>query len=269
MLGQLNMNGMDKVEVSIERIKTFEPTEGYYLAFSGGKDSIVVKYLCEQAGVKFDAHYNVTSVDPPELIYYMREYHKDVQFEFPRDRDGNRITMWNLIPKRLMPPTRLIRYCCAELKERGGEGRFVMSGVRWAESARRKNQRAGLEIDKGEKFRDKVDPDNPDNADWFETCITKRKHMLNPIIDWTDADVWEYIKINNIPYCKLYDEGYKRLGCIGCPMSSKQDEELERYPKYKQAYIKAFDRMIQARNEKEKDTEWKTGVEVMDWWISE
>lgn len=96
------------------------------------------------AGVKYDAHYNVTSVDPPELIRFIREYHPDVAFEYPEDKDGNRVTMWNLIPKVKMPPTRIARYCCRVLKEGGGDGRFVITGVRWAESNRRKRQgRAG------------------------------------------------------------------------------------------------------------------------------
>ena len=180
---------------------------------SGGKDSIVIKHLCEQAGVKFDAHYNVTSVDPPELIHYMRDYHKDVQFEFPKDNDGKRVTMWNLIPKNLMPPTRLVRYCCSALKEGGGEDRFCVMGVRWAESARRKNQRSGLEVNTGKKRRELLDPDNPDQ-EMIHLCPTKSKKILNPIIDWTDDEVWEYIKSNNIPYCKLYDEGFKRIGCL-------------------------------------------------------
>lgn len=94
MLNQLNMSGLDRVEVAIKRLQTFEPPEGYYLAFSGGKDSVVIKALADMAGVKYDAHYNVTSVDPPELIQFVREHHTDVKWEFPRDKDGNRITMW-------------------------------------------------------------------------------------------------------------------------------------------------------------------------------
>lgn len=100
MLGQLNMAGLNKVETAIERLKTFEPPEGYYLAFSGGKDSVVIKGLADMAGVKYDAHYNLTTVDPPELVQFIKEYHKDVSVEIPRYKDGTRITMWNLIVKK-------------------------------------------------------------------------------------------------------------------------------------------------------------------------
>ena len=106
MLNQLNMAGKDKVEVAIERFRTFEPPEGYYIAFSGGKDSVVIKALADMAGVKYDAHYNVTSVDPPELVRFVKEQHPDVAFDYPLDKEGRAITMWNLIPRNTMPPTR-------------------------------------------------------------------------------------------------------------------------------------------------------------------
>lgn len=162
------MTGLkEKVDKAIERIKVFENSakkhgdgNGYYLAFSGGKDSVVTKALMDMAGVAYDAHYRVTSVDPPELVHFIKEKYPDVIFEYPRYDDGTRITMWNLIPKKLMPPTRIARYCCAALKEDGGDGRFTVTGVRWAESVNRaKNQ--GLVTVK-DKRSQKVIGDNPD-----------------------------------------------------------------------------------------------------------
>ena len=78
----------DKVKNSIEALKTFEPPEGYYVAFSGGKDSVVVKALCDMAGVKYDAHYSVTSVDPPELVRFIKEKYPDVSRDIPRSREA-------------------------------------------------------------------------------------------------------------------------------------------------------------------------------------
>lgn len=145
---QLNLNGMDKVETAIQRYRTFEPEDGYYLAFSGGKDSCVIKALADMAGVKYDAHYNITSVDPPELVRFIKEKHPDVILDrayWSKDYKnenlrGKPITMWNLIPEKKMPPTRIVRYCCAALKEHQGEGRFVVTGVRHAESVKRSHR---------------------------------------------------------------------------------------------------------------------------------
>lgn len=283
MIHQLNMQGKDKVQVAIDRLKAFEPPEGYYLAFSGGKDSVVIKALADMAEVKYDAHYNLTSVDPPELVHFIKEKHPDVVIDRPKDKDGNQVTMWNLIPKKRIAPTRIARYCCQELKEHGGDGRMTITGVRWAESANRKNNQGHITVMKGgkqdldklvgsgnftETLRGGVvlNNDNEESRKMVEQCYKLSKTVVNPIIDWLDSDVWEFIHEYEIPYCKLYDEGYKRLGCIGCPMSTHQSEKLERYPKYKQAYIRAFDRMIEAFTDKSK-CGWKTGEDVYKWWI--
>jgi phosphoadenosine phosphosulfate reductase len=267
MIDQLNIYGLDKVEVAIGRIKQIEPRGGsWYLAFSGGKDSCVIKALCDMAGVKYDAHYRVSSVDPPELIRFIKEKHPDVSMDFPRDKDGKVITMWNLIPKKHMPPTRMVRYCCKYLKEDGGKDRDKITGVRWAESVRRKNNRSGLEIEEGHKDRTKLDPDNMDE-DMVRYCMQSKGFILNPIIDWTTDEVWEFIHRYNIPYCKLYDEGFSRLGCIGCPMATPKEKEREfkKYPKFKEAYIRAFDRMIQHQIEGGySETKERRTLEVVD-----
>lgn len=153
MIHQLNMYGKDKVQVAIERLQAFEPHEGYYLAFSGGKDSVVIKKLADLAGVKYDAHFVHTSVEHPELIKFVKENFADVNIEFPRDKDGNRVTMWNLIPKKSYPPTRMVRYCCEALKEQASNGRMTITGVRWAESPNRKKNQGEVTIMKGGKAK--------------------------------------------------------------------------------------------------------------------
>lgn len=135
-----------KIDVGIQRLQAFCPSEGYYLAFSGGKDSVVCKRLLEMSGCKFDAHYRVTSVDPPELVRFIKDVHGDVLREIPHYSDGSPITMWNLIPKRGMLPTRINRYCCAALKESGGDGRKTVTGVRWYESKNRKDNQGAVTI---------------------------------------------------------------------------------------------------------------------------
>lgn len=272
-IGQLNIYGQDKVEVAIERFKNFEPPEGYFLAFSGGKDSSVILALAKMAGVKFDAHYTLTSVDPPEVVRFIKDNHPEVIFDIPKWPEnyknpklaGKRMTMWNLIPEKKMPPTRIVRYCCSELKESRGEGRFVVTGVRHQESARRAT-RAGLELAKRKSHRmENFDPDNPSQG-LIHNCMKHARRHLNPIIDWTTDEVWEFIHKYNVPYCCLYDQGFHRLGCIGCPMGTVEHRkmEFERWPKYKQAYIHAFERMIAQREYVGYENICKTGDELAE-----
>ena len=278
-----------KLEIAIQRLKSFEPPEGYFLAFSGGKDSQCIYHLAQMAGVKFEAHYHVTSVDPPELIYFIREYYPDVIFDVPHDRNGKRISMWSLIRNAKMPPTRIMRYCCERLKETNNDGRMTVTGVRWAESARRRaNQGVAVIVGKPkttQKMADELgvdynisksdslvmNEDNDENRRLAEFCYRTRKMLLNPIVDWTDDEVWEFLNdIVKMPHCCLYDEGYKRIGCIGCPMASVKGRkrEFERYPKFRALYVRAFDRMIE-NYEKKTDRGWQNGEEVMRWWLNE
>lgn len=214
--------------------------------------------------MKFDAHYAVTSVDPPELVRFIKQNYPDVHFERQYYPDGKPITMWSLIASHTLPPTRKVRYCCAKLKEPGGKGRIVVTGVRWAESANRKKTHGLVDFHGKPKGTQKIaeeiganyklnkheevimNDDNDEERRMVEQCYRTRKTMVNPIVDWTDDDVWEFLNGNNIPHCSLYDEGFKRLGCIGCPLSGSKNMicDFERWPKYKELYIKAFQKMI-------------------------
>lgn len=235
-------NYTDKIITSINRFKAFEPEEGYYLAFSGGKDSCVIKALADMAGVKYDAHYNMTTIDPPELVQFIKEFHSDVIIDRPEKSFFQEMQYRGF-------PQRQSRWCCQVLKENGGGGRFVITGVRWAESYKRSKRRM------------------------VESCYRDvRKQYLNVIIDWTESDVWEFIKSQNIPYCKLYDEGWKRIGCLFCPMSgSRRKMEVERYPKFKKAFELNFEKLYQKRKASGASSisRWNSGKEMFEWWINE
>ena len=227
---------VDKVKTAIKRLKEFEPPEGYYLAFSGGKDSIVIKKLADMSGVKYDAHYSVTTIDPPDLIYFMRKYYKDVKWERPKNH-----FLTELVKRGF--PQRHRRWCCAVYKETGGSGRHVITGIRWAESSQRKNR------------------------NMVETCLKDgTKHYINIIIDWADDDVWDFIKQNKMPYCKLYDEGFKRLGCVMCPMNRTREREAHRYPGMRRAFIKAFEKMYAKKKAEGKTSvdRWENGKDMFE-----
>jgi phosphoadenosine phosphosulfate reductase len=228
------------------------------LAFSGGKDSIAAYMMAVESGIEFIPIYSLTSVDPPELVQFIlkifnpwaksKGYPEVILNKYNKwksgKNEGKLKTMWALLSNRAMPPTRIARYCCDELKERTGEiGDTVITGIRWEESKQRSEQQM--------------------------VNFYKGKIMVRVIVDWSEVEVWSYILENNIPYCKLYDEGWDRLGCIGCPLGSNQKRELAAYPKYKKLYLRSFNNMIKYRRFKGKETEWRTGEDVMKWWLGD
>jgi phosphoadenosine phosphosulfate reductase len=195
------------------------------------------------AGVKFDAHFNLTTVDPPELVRFVKQNYPNVQIHRPEK------TMWKLIETN-GPPSRIFRFCCRELKETGGAGRVVVTGVRWQESTKRAKRRM------------------------IETCYQdSTKQFFNPIIDWDVSEVWEFLNDQGISHCSLYDEGFSRIGCIGCPMSGVKGfkRDFERWPKYHAAYLRAFARMLKGRLERGNPWRGKpetTAEQVMAWWAN-
>lgn len=255
----------NKIEKAIDRLKfAYDMSEkqslgALYVAFSGGKDSVCIAELCRLSGVPYELHYNMTGIDPPDVINFMKEnYPYLIWHKFEK-------SMFQLIVEKHLPPTRLIRFCCSELKERGGKGRMCVTGVRWSESTRRKKTRKYFETFDKEKM---LFNDNEEERELFEQCNLKGKFVVNPIIDWTENDVWEFIHKQKLPYCSLYDVGFTRIGCIGCPMAPlhQREKAFERWPGFKKAYIKTFELMLDKMPNKEKCT-WKTGEDVFNWWL--
>jgi len=240
-----DLYGYDKVAIALDRIRTFEPEDGYYVAFSGGKDSCVILDLVKRSGVKFDAHYSLTTVDPPELVYFIRRGHPEVKVDRPEQ------TMWELIEKNGLPPLGQSRYCCKSLKESGGIGRFVVTGIRWEESRWRSRRKM------------------------VDHCIKngEKKLFLHPIIDWTSVDVWDYIRDRKLPYCSLYDEGFKRIGCVLCPLSSlnAKQRDIARWPKIAEAYKRALQKGLErkAKTSHPIRGDFKTGEDFFNWWVLE
>lgn len=196
------ISGKTKLETAVERIRYFCAGKKTLVAFSGGKDSQCCYHLCEAAGIDFDTQYSVTRFEPPELIQFIRDNYPAVTFR----RAYKRSLVEEIGDVGL--PNRWFRWCC-EAKHKKTPGYDVaVIGVRAAESARRAHN--------WRIFGQKRD----------------RSFYVCPIFDWTDADVWEYLNGLGVSHCKLYDEGYTRIGCVCCPLApSNMRRDAERWPK--------------------------------------
>lgn len=244
---------------------------------SGGKDSLVNRILTQRAGIPFELQHNHTTADAPETVYYVRQQFKKLEergiscsINMPFYKQIP-VTMWSLIPMKRIPPCRTQRYCCEILKEQGGRNRFITTGVRWSESTKRKNSRGIYETyTKNINHKVILNNDNDDKRKLFERCELKAKHICNPIVDWADRDIWDYIRSEHLEYNPLYDEGFYRIGCIGCPMAGKgQYGEFARFPTYERAYRQAFQRMLEVIWKAGKVTKWKNSDDVFRWWMED
>lgn len=275
---------MDLEQTAIERLKMASDMslrlykQPLVITYSGGKDSDVLLHLAGAAGIPYEVLHSLTTADAPETVWHVRDTFRRLELagvkctiDTHKRQDGTNVTMWNLIPRKLMPPTRWMRYCCAELKEGGGRGRFIATGVRWAESAKRKNRGILETMHSNKEKKIVLMNDNDEKRMLFETCQLKAKRTVNPIVDWEDKDVLDYCTEQKVTMNPLYACGWKRVGCIGCPLASKaaRNEEFARYPKVRAAYIRAFERMILERWKRNLATTWLTGNDVFHTWMED
>lgn len=278
---------MEKEQKAIERIKMASEMSLHHYGkplictYSGGKDSDVMLELFKRSGIPFEAHNSHTTADAPQTVRHIRKKFQDLEqqgitctIEKPTYK-GERTSMWELIPQKLMPPTRKVRYCCKILKENGCANRYIATGVRWDESNYRSKRKEFEKLASKKKDEEKFSTitlmnDNDANRRMSELCMQQNKMVVNPIIDWKHSDIWQYIESEHIEVCDLYKCGYDRVGCIGCPLAGKKRyKEFADFPEYKKLYIHAFDRMLKERKKRGKECKWETGEEVFRWWMED
>ena len=256
-----------KIDYSIDLMRKaeklalqYDSENGFYLAFSGGKDSQTLYHLAVLAGVKFKAHMNLTSVDPPEVIRFVKRNYPYVELIKPK------MSIYDMAIKKHFLPTRLFRWCCAEFKEISGGGTVTLLGIRRQESLKRSKRNEVETSDK--KYSGNFDQFE-EHREKMVTCVKgKDKIMVSPILDWTERDVWEFLnEVVKVPHCELYDKGFNRIGCICCPMSQKKQKlrEIAKYPHVKRNWIKTIQKLIEMGNitRNIKDAEFG-----FNWWIS-
>lgn len=234
--------------------------QGYFVAFSGGKDSQVLLWLVQQAKVKYKAYYSVTTNDPLQNVQFIRKYYKEVIFLHPKDN------FYTLVEKNGLP-LRQMRYCCKVLKESAGAGFATLVGVRREESMRRSKYDFVDVVSRRKEHKERVGGyDLDDIIAVNHQCIKgKDKVLLRPMLDFTEKDVWTIINEFHLPKNPCYEK-VGRVGCIFCPFSSRQT--IERYciefPKVKETLMKSISVFL-----KNKPSIGLSKDEYFDWWLSD
>lgn len=289
-----------KIETSVALLrkaeplaKKYDPENGFFLAFSGGKDSQALYHVAELANVQFKAHFSPTTVDPPQVIRFIRERYPDVEFTKVK------ASMYEVAKKKHIVPTMRLRWCCAEFKEHAGAGRVTLTGIRRAESIKRSKRNAvevsshkfSGDLDAFQKWSEEQIQSHYKNLNQDEfsrdkthelRCINgKDSIIVNPIMDWQGKDVWEFLNsVVEVPHCILYDAPYNhaRIGCILCPMSSYKSKlkDCELFPHVKRKWVEVIQYLIDKGylSERQKMIS-RSGVSkeemaeiLFQWWIS-
>ncbi len=216
-----------KIELAIKLLQSIPQDGPIELSYSGGKDSDVILELAKMAGIPFEAIYKNTTIDPPGTIKHCKE--KGVTILKPR------MTFTHLLETKGMP-SRWRRFCCSELKEYKTYDRAIQ-GIRRCESIKRAKRYTEPEECRVYPNKDKV-------------------RVYFPILEWTDADVEQFIKMRNIKCAPVYyDETGKfhverRLGCLACPLKSDIGlADYEKYPKLLKVHIKAYQKYLDAHKD--------------------
>ena len=228
------------INQAISFICQHEPKEGYFLGFSGGKDSIVCYHLCKMSGVKFQAYFSCTGIDPPEIYKFIRQHYPEVIWRYPK------MSFWEGIKKKGVP-FRVSRWCCDVLKKNPTRNiplKHRILGIRKEESSRRAK-------------RPMIDQ------------YTKNEIIYKPIFEWLEWQIWEFIEKYNLAYPSLYDEGLSRIGCIVCPFINGKNinRHKDRWPKTYKVFEKVVTEWFDCKQVQ--GTKWerfKSAEEFLEFW---
>lgn len=262
-----------KIDYSIRLIQRAESTalryrpDGFFVAFSGGKDSQVLLRLVQMAQVRYTAQYNLTTLDPPENVKFIKEHYPSVEIVRPK------MSFIRLCEHHQMLPTQWTRFCCHELKETTNPHSVTLTGIRHSESARR-STRSEVYLRTRRRHPEFVEGTLDQFSRYQETTIEclqgLDKLTVNPILDWTESDVWLFIHHFHLPINPMYGKGYSRVGCLFCPMANIKNirREVEDYPKYYQAILRMIHRIRAKKFSEDNPDVWgdSTDEEVFWYW---
>lgn len=256
------MELITKISDAIDKLRNYEKLalrlnpDGYYVGFSGGKDSQVLLDIVKQSGVKFHAHYTPTTNEPAVNIRFIRTYYPDVSFDIPTT------SFLREIPKQGLP-TRLVRWCCRIFKEERGAGNVVLTGIRREESTSRSKYPELTKRVRRSKDRPTLDFDKMEDNN-FQCIQGKDTILFYPILDFTDDDVWTYIHENHMPINPVY-QSVHRMGCIYCPFVNRNIilNYAKSNPRLHGAFMSQLSKYVATH-----DSPFIDADDMFTWWLS-
>ncbi|MGE4441392.1 MAG: phosphoadenosine phosphosulfate reductase family protein [Desulfomicrobium sp.] len=189
----------------VEVLKRFGP--GAAVGWTGGKDSTVVLSLWREllAARRIAAPVRALNLDTgckfPEVLAFRDRVAREWDLELHIVRPGVDLSRY---PLAVDPVT-----CCGDLKIRPLNEAIARLSI--------PALLTGVRAD-----------ENPDRADrpWLEDHGDHVRAL--PILEWTELDIWTFMVRESIPWCALYDQGYRSLGCMPCTARSGHGERSGR-----------------------------------------
>lgn len=235
----------DKIKKSKEVLKlASEMSQHYYhkpiiVCYSGGKDSDVILRLamdCLESS-EFEVLHSVTTVDSPitnryvnEIFAELKEKGIECRKKIPLGKDGKPTNMWKLIAEKQIPPSRFHRYCCSVLKEASTPNRLAVLGVRSDESNKRQGRNVfGINgktykdakfysLEHAEEvFHEAIEKEKEPGGEIWDCTLIKtmrenKNSVINPIYEWSDSDVWDYLRGGNTRSTRCMKWDIQELG---------------------------------------------------------
>jgi len=198
------------------------PKSKVAVSFSGGKDSLVALHLASRIGIR-RAVFSDTTIESQEIIEFVKEVKTILGIKI--DIVKPRKSFWELIYLLGIPSVHY-RWCCPTIKfqqlneyARKNKIKYYITGLRRGESVARKDyEKTGT---------------NP---------MLPHIIQLNPIIGWSEKDVWEYIRKYELPIPPGYRNGLLRNGCVVCPY--KSPKELKKIKKLEPEIWNKFEEFL-------------------------